>query len=355
MAEYAARLANSQDTIDRMRRVDALGLTPSGNPTLARSGLRPDGGGAVTVNSGQMSVSVTAFAAWIDGGASDAQVGYPVFLDAGKTLSIAAGHATLVRVDTVVAQVRDTAYDGSGSTDLRVYVVQGTPGAGAPALPQSAIPLRDISVHAGASSGTGGLTAANLSTDRRQYVTALGGILPVASAAERDALTALQSGALVYRRDVSALEVFGGSSWTRVSAPPRVSVARAAAQSIANGGYTAISFDTEVEDTDAMFAPTGTDITVKSAGIWLVTAVVGLVANSSGTRGVAVSKNGTQVATTLPAAPASGSFSAAVSTQIRCAVNDVITLSVTQTSGGALNTHTAAEIRPALQMTWLCA
>lgn len=214
MAEYAARLANSQDTIDRMRRVDALGLTPSGNPTLARSGLRPDGGGAVTVNSGQMSVSVTAFSAWIDGGASDAQVGYPVFLDAGKTLAIAAGHATLVRIDTVVAQVRDTAYDGSGSTDMRVYVVQGTPGAGAPALPQSAIPLRDISVHAGASSGTGGLTAANLSTDRRQYVTALGGTLPVASQAERDALTSLQNGSVVYRTDVDRLEVKTAAGWT---------------------------------------------------------------------------------------------------------------------------------------------
>lgn len=218
MAEYAGRLENSVDTIDRVRRIDALGLTPAGNPTLARSGLRPDGGGAVTVDSGLMSVSVTAFAAWIDAG-SDGAVGYPLFLDAGKTLAISAGHATLDRVDTVVAQVRDTAYDGSGSTDARVYVVEGTPGAGAPAVPSGAVPLQDISVHAGASEGTGGLTAANLSTDRRQYVAGLGGLLPVASQAERDALAAYD-GMPIYRRDKDAIEIWNGASWDRFNKSP---------------------------------------------------------------------------------------------------------------------------------------
>lgn len=212
MAEYALRLANSQDTAERVRKGDALGLTPGGI-FLARAGLRPDGGGAVAVVNGTMSVSVAAFAGWVDGGVSDAQGGYPFFLDAGKTLAIAAGHASLVRIDTVVAQVRDTAYDGSGFTDARVYIVQGTPGAGAPAVPQSAIPLRDISVHAGASSGTGGLTAANLSTDRRQYFVGLGGTLPVASQAERDALVLPQKGATVYRGDTDRVQVYNGTSW----------------------------------------------------------------------------------------------------------------------------------------------
>lgn len=211
MAEYALRLANSVDTIERVRKGDALGLM-TGGVFLARAGLRPDGGGAVAVVNGTMSVSVAAFAGWVDGGVSDAQGGYPFFLDAGKTLAIAAGHASLVRVDTVVAQVRDNAYDASGFTDARVYVVQGTPGAGAPAVPQSAIPLRDISVHAGASSGSGGLTGANLSTDRRQYVTGLGGCLPVSSQAERDALSA-GIGQHVYRLDTTAVEVLTATGW----------------------------------------------------------------------------------------------------------------------------------------------
>lgn len=269
MAEYATRLANSQDTIDRMRRTDALGLTPSGNPTLARSGLRPDGGGAVTVNSGQMSVSVSAFSAWIDGTASDGQVGYPVFLDAAKTLSIAAGHATLVRVDTVVAQVRDTAYDGSGSTDFRVLVVQGTPGAGAPALPASAIPLRDISVHAGASAGTGGLTAANLSTDRRQYVTALGGVLPVASSTERDALSPKVRGMTVHRADTDRLEVYNGTTWVPYAPASSVPLMRVGTVTISSGGLAAGAQATVTATFSTPF-PTGVVPTVTATGAGFV-------------------------------------------------------------------------------------
>lgn len=140
-------------------------------------------------------------------------------------------------------------------------------------------------------------------------------------------------------------------------AKPFVSVARAAAQTIPTGGYVNISFDTQVEDTDSMFAgggsPDSVNITVNTAGLWLVTGLVGLVANATGTRGVAIVLNGTQIATTLPAPPASGSFAASVSTQVRCDVGDVINLAVTQTTGGGLNTHTATEVRPALQMTWL--
>jgi hypothetical protein len=91
------------------------------------------------------------------------------------TLTVADGHATLARVDTVVARVRDNAYDASGFTDADVVLVQGTPGAGAPTLPTNCVPLRDITVPAGASAGAGGLSSSNLGTDRRVYLnTAIG-------------------------------------------------------------------------------------------------------------------------------------------------------------------------------------
>lgn len=211
MTVYATRLANGLDTAERMRRSDSLYLFPAG-ATLARSGLRPDGGGAVTVNSGTMTVTVEPFTAWIDGGASDAQGGYPFVLDASLNLTIDPGHATLARVDTVVAQVRDDVFDGSGFTDARVYVVKGDDGGGAPAVPQSAIPLRDINVPAGASAGTGGLALGDLGADRRQYVTGLGGVLPVASQAERDAFTA-RAGQMVYRADKDRIEWYSSAGW----------------------------------------------------------------------------------------------------------------------------------------------
>lgn len=211
MAEYATRLTNGQDTAARMRRSDLMLLAPNGNG-LARAGLRPDGGGAVSINGGTMGVTVQPFTAWVSS-ASAAQGGYPVVLDAAKVLAINPGHATLVRVDTVVAQVRDTTYDGSGFTDLRVLIVEGTPGAGAPALPATSIPLRNINVPAGASAGTGGLVSGNLGTDRRTYISSVGAPQAVASQAARDALPGIGSGMVVYREDTDVLEVYNGSTW----------------------------------------------------------------------------------------------------------------------------------------------
>lgn len=209
MTEYALRLTNGTDTAARVRLGDALGLQHDG-PLNARTGMRRDGGGAVTAVAGTMGVQVTPFSAWIDGGSSDGQGGYVFVADAAKTLTLSDGHATLARVDTIAAVVREDAYDGSGATTATLEVVEGTPGAGAPTLPTSCIPLRDVSVPAGLSAGTGGLSSSNLAADRRAYLSA--GIVPVSGAAERDALGAL-AGQAVFRDDTGTLEVFDGTDW----------------------------------------------------------------------------------------------------------------------------------------------
>lgn len=212
MTEYALRLENGTDTAVRMRFGDALPLFPAG-ASAGRNGLRPDGGGEVTVVAGSMTVQVTPFTAWVGGGASGAQGGYPFVLDTTKTLTFADGDPSLSRTDTIVAQVLDNAYDGSGSTVAQLVVVQGTPGSGAPALPASCVPLRDVTVPAGASAGTGGLGASNLGSDRRTYTAALGGVLPVAGVTERDAIPSPQPGMHVYRRDTGNVEWYTGSAW----------------------------------------------------------------------------------------------------------------------------------------------
>jgi hypothetical protein len=220
MAEFALRLENGTDTAARVRRGDGLSLQHDG-PTGARTGLRPDGGGAVAVLDGTMSVTVAPFSAWIDGGVSVAQGGYPFILDAAKTLAVADGDATLERVDTVAAVVYDDASDGSGQTVAEVVVVQGVPGAGAPALPATAVPLRDVTVPAGLSAGTGGLSSANLGTDRRVWTVAAGGVLRVSGAAERDALPKVP-GQVVHRADTGRLETWGGVEWSRVAVTPDI-------------------------------------------------------------------------------------------------------------------------------------
>jgi hypothetical protein len=209
---YALRLENATDTAARVRLGDLLGLTPAG-PLTARSGIRPaPGAGDVAVSAGTMQVTVQPFVAWVQGGVSTAQGGYPFVLDATKTLTLANGHATLSRTDVIAAVVHDDPYDGSGLLDADVVVVTGTPGAGAPALPSNCLPLRNVTVPAGASSGTGGLVAGNLSTDRRTYTSGLGGVVTVASQAERDALPATK-GTIVYRTDTDTLEVRHASGW----------------------------------------------------------------------------------------------------------------------------------------------
>jgi hypothetical protein len=215
---YALRLQNSTDTAARTRIADLLGLNRGTDSLRARSGVRP-GGGAVTVNAGTMDVVVAPLVAFIQGGVSAAQGGYPVVSDANVTLTVTAGHASLARIDTVIVEVRDNAYDGSGSVDARVRIVDGTPSGSpvAPALPTNAIALRNISVPAGTSVGTGGLTSGNLSTDRRQLLTSLGGIIPVAAQSERDGLTPYQ-GLAVYRMDTNRVEAYDGATWRPVSA-----------------------------------------------------------------------------------------------------------------------------------------
>lgn len=216
MTAYALRLQNSQDTAARVRIGDLLGLTPAGALT-ARTGIRPaPTAGDVAAVAGTMNVTVQPFVAWVQGGVSTAQGGYVFVLDAQATLALANGHATLSRTDVVAAVVKDDAYDGSGLFTAEVTVVQGTPGGGTPALPTNALPIRNITVPANLSVGTGGLTAGNLSTDRRTYVSGLGGVVTVASQAERDALPAT-NGTVVYRKDTDALQVLKAGTWETLS------------------------------------------------------------------------------------------------------------------------------------------
>lgn len=214
MTGYAIGLQNGTDTAPRVRGGAAALRFPNG-AVRARGGLRPDGGGAVTVSAGTMNVNVAPLSGWVDT-ALPGQGGFPFVLDASVALAIDPGDASLVRIDVIAVVVRETAFDSGGVTTAAVEVIKGAPGAGAPALPAASIPLRNISVHAGASTGSGGLTNANLSTDRRQWSVAAGGILPVASATERDALTPVE-GMAVYRQDTDKVEVWrstgGGGEW----------------------------------------------------------------------------------------------------------------------------------------------
>lgn len=170
------------------------GLIPGPNPcNLSMSGM------TATIAIGRGVVQGTS-----------AQGAYPVAVTVAEAKTIANGHATLDRIDTLWLLVLDTLIDSSGSTLARVEYTQGTPNASpvAPTAPASGtayLRLWDIRVPANASAGNvPNWVGAGLLTDRRTYTAAVGGIIPDGSAA----------GAYVGQyRDGGTLQRYNGSSW----------------------------------------------------------------------------------------------------------------------------------------------
>lgn len=182
----------------------------AGRPLGGRSGFRVDTPSNVLAAT-STTWTLGPCAAMIDPGATTNQGMYGWATDANITGSITASDATYTRMDIVYIQVNDSsAGDGSGATTAPVLYLAGTPAATpvAPTLPARSFLVGTITVpKAGAGAPTVALNPA-------RFVTA-GGILPVNSQSERDALT--KFGSLTVRRmDANGLlEDTDGSTWTR--------------------------------------------------------------------------------------------------------------------------------------------
>lgn len=118
---------------------------------------------------------------------------------------------------------------------------------------------------------------------------------------------------------------------------------QSAAQSISNTTQTDLTFDTESFDTDAYHSTSSNTarITIPSGkgGYFLVTARVSYASNSTGTRGLWLRKNGTEVATCFTQPVATSDITTVQINQVMAlAVGDYITMNAYQGSGGALNT-----------------
>jgi len=178
---------------------------------LARGGVHPGLGNQLQVTqsgSPAMSVVVKSGHGVIPGSEGSKQGVYSVMNDADVTLTIAAAHASLNRIDLVCFKVEDQAYSGSVNASSLV-VVTGTP-AGSPtppAAPNNSIILAQVSIVANDTSITNGEI-----TDRRQFVSATGGLISVANTTERDALSLYESLG-VYRRDSDVVEIYDGSGF----------------------------------------------------------------------------------------------------------------------------------------------
>jgi hypothetical protein len=204
-------------------------LVPGTSAVKAKSGFRPGPGtspGLVQASgTPDANVSVAPFQAFLQ--TSRASVGgpYSLTLDSSKTINILStpADATNPRDDLIIAYQADTFY-GDGSSAMAITQVVGTP-SGTPSDPSTAaypdhLKLARVRVDAGATT----ITSAKI-TDLRSsslsggmWTVGLGGILPVASQTERDALSKWD-GLTVWRMDRDWVEICDGLVFRVVGVP----------------------------------------------------------------------------------------------------------------------------------------
>lgn len=196
------------------------GLGPSGI-LERRPGIVPSDGAADLTTASAMQADIAPCVAWIDGTSTSSQGGYPFVSDATETLTFSDGDATNDRIDRVVAQIRDDPYDGSGETDGRVVIVEGTAASPAspPAIPASSIPLYRVDVAAGTSAGSGGIDFGADVTDDREYTAALGGVLIVTAgtSTQTDWPGSPYEGQVIYSLTDKVQYIWDGSAWLDLS------------------------------------------------------------------------------------------------------------------------------------------
>jgi len=144
------------------------------NPENVASTLRPAGGvidgygtelAVVQNGTPNMSVNVGSGRCVVQGTTSVVQGAYSMLNDAVLNVAITAAHATLPRIDLIVARVQDASYAGavnSFTIEVVTGVAAGSPAV--PAAPASSFILAQIAVAAAVTS----ITNANI-TDRRTF------------------------------------------------------------------------------------------------------------------------------------------------------------------------------------------
>lgn len=138
--------------------------------------------------------------------------------------------------------------------------------------------------------------------------------------------------------------------------PPMVRARTTTAQSIPNATETVVTFDLEDYDTDNMHSiVTNTGrITFNTAGVYLITAHITYVTGgSTGAREAFIRKNASGEYLALGnQQSATGSY-ISLAAQAKFMVGDFVELRANQSSGGALNTFTAATIGPTMSAVYL--
>lgn len=179
--------------IDGMDNATAGDLTALLTDFLLQEGVVDLAGGDFLVEENDtpdMNVKVAAGVAYVENDAFTAAASiekfWRVVMDLEDTLAISSNSSGSTRVDLICIHVDDSIDPGDdGESAPELIVVEGTPGAGAPATPDDHLVLAQVTVANGASS----ITNANIS-DQRQAAKLDGNKLELPDDIEVDTVTA---------------------------------------------------------------------------------------------------------------------------------------------------------------------
>jgi hypothetical protein len=129
-----------------------------------------------------------------------------------------------------------------------------------------------------------------------------------------------------------------------------------AAISVPNATITAITLDSERDDTDSIHSTSSNTsrLTCNTAGKYDIKGQIEYPANATGVRGIGIRLNGTTIINLakVPAVSSTETISLPVATDYNLAVGDYVELVAYQTSGGALNANATANYSPEFSMIW---
>lgn len=202
----ALRFDNRSYTANEERQLAAVGFHPGSTALLPRPGRRIGGGLEVTVGGTPESAIVQA-----GGGVlvdTSRGGGYVFVVPSTVTINLSTRPSSgLSRIDNVIVVVKNQdIIVGDAAREIDVQVQTGTAAASptAPTVPTGALKLAALTVPA-----TGSVTVGA----GPGYTTGLGGVLPVASSTERDAIENKYRGLIVYRVDTNVWQGWNGTAW----------------------------------------------------------------------------------------------------------------------------------------------
>lgn len=204
----AIRFDNVSYTAAQERLLAAVLAHPS-SALLSRAGVRPGPGGDVTVGGTPEAATVTPFGGIITDAAGGGSYIFVVPASVATNLATRPGAGTS-RIDELVVVLRNVDERiGDVVRDVDVQIITGAAGASpvAPTIPAGQLRIRELLVPASGSVSI---------SKRPPRVAAAGGTITVTDQAERDAISPLFDGIVVYREDTDTLEVRANGAWRTV-------------------------------------------------------------------------------------------------------------------------------------------